>query len=181
MQNVGQFGWETGFIHALRTHLNVVIPCATLLVKILVRTFSRDEIKEVIRSVFNLPLELMLIAMSFMLAALSGLLNGYIARFPKQSDADLYAAIVVGAIFFVSIPVNKLNRFSMIVAEKLYIAIKQYGELSKEPLLPGTEPSRAILGRIMWAMLYCILMVLVILLSFGIAISALAYVLHLVQ
>ncbi len=31
MQTVGYLGWETEFVHALRIHLNVVIPVATLL------------------------------------------------------------------------------------------------------------------------------------------------------
>jgi hypothetical protein len=174
-------GWETEFIRWLRTHLNIVIPCATLLVKILVRTFSRDEIKEIFRSVANLPLELMLIAMSFMLGALSGITESYVTRFPNQSDADLFAAFVIGVIFLLSIPINKLSRFSMILSEKMFTAAKQYKEFSEQPLLPGAEPDTAKVSRIMWTMVYCILMVLVLLSSFGITIGTLAYVLHLIQ
>lgn len=174
-------GWETEFIRWLRTHLNIVIPSATLLVKILVRTFSRDEVKEIFRSVANLPLELMLIAMSFMLGALSGITDSYVKRFTSQSDADLFAAVVIGLVFLLSIPVNKLSKFTMILSEKMFTAAKQYQEFAAQPLLPGTEPDTARVGRILWAMVYCILMVLVLLSSFGISISILAYVLHLIQ
>lgn len=181
MQTPAHLGWETAFIAALRTHLNVVIPSMTLLVKILVRIFSRDEAKEIFRSFFNLPLEFMLIATSFMLGALCGISDTYAARFTSQSDADLFAAVIIAVMFFGSIPINKLTRFTMVLAEKLYTAVKQYSELTRQPLLPGAEPDTARVGRIMWAMVYCILMVLVLLSSFGASISALAYVLHLIQ
>jgi len=51
-------------------------------------------------SVFNLPLELMLIAMSFMLGALSGIPETYASRFRNQSNADLYAAFTLFVMFF---------------------------------------------------------------------------------
>ena len=73
MQTNAHLGWETEFVHALRVHLNVVIPVVTLLVKVLIRIFSHEDFPEILRSILNLPLELMLIAMSFMLGALSGL------------------------------------------------------------------------------------------------------------
>ena len=181
MQVPAHLGWETAFIRGLRSHLDIVIPCVTLLVKILVRTFSRDEIAEIIRSVANLPLELMLIAMSFMLGALSGIPATFTARFDKQSDADLFAVVIIAAIFLLSIPINKLSRFTMVVAEKLYVATKQYHTLAEQPVLPGSEPDMARGARILWATIYCVLLVLVLLLSFGISVGTLAYVLHLIQ
>jgi hypothetical protein len=174
-------GWETEFIRAIRTHLNVVIPVTTLSVKILVRVFSRDDFKEVIRSCSNLPLELMLIAISFMLGALSGISENYIARFPTQSDADLFAAVAIIAMFFISLLVNKLSKFLLVLFGKLYFTFKQFRELSAQPVIPGTEPSMAQTGRILWAMVYCILMVSMLLLAFGISSATLAYVLHLIQ
>ncbi|HET9400398.1 MAG TPA: hypothetical protein VFO34_05565 [Candidatus Acidoferrales bacterium] len=72
-------------------NLNIVIPVATLLVKLLVRWISRDEFREVMRSLADIPLELMLIAMSFMLGALSGISDSYVKHFGNQSDADLFA------------------------------------------------------------------------------------------
>ena len=72
MQTFGHFGWENEFIRALRMHLTIVIPVATLVVKVLIQIFSRDKFKEVMRSLANLPLELMLIAMSFSWARFLG-------------------------------------------------------------------------------------------------------------
>jgi hypothetical protein len=151
--NIGP-GWETGFIRALRTNLNIVIPAATLLVKILIQLFSRDEYREVMRSLANLPLELMLIAMSFMLGALSGISVGYIARFTNQSDADLFAALVIFGIFLLSLLINRLTRFLKVLFGKIFIAFKQFRELAAQPLIPGSEPSIAKTGRIVWAMVY---------------------------
>jgi hypothetical protein len=181
MQNVVALGWETGFIRALRMHLNIVIPVATLLVKLLIQVFSRDEFKEVMRSLANVPLQLMLIAMSFMLGALSGISPSYIARFTSQSDADLYAALVIFAIFLLSLIINWLVRFLTILFGKLFIAFKQYRELASQPTIPGTVPGIAIAGRVLWGMVYCMLMVLVLLLCFGISVTTLAYILHLIQ
>lgn len=181
MQNVVPLGWETEFIRALRMHLNVVIPVATLLVKVLIRVFSREEFAEVMRSVANLPLELMLIAMSFMLGALSGMSDSYIARFGDQSDADLYAAFLIIVIFFLSLIINRLIIFLKVVIGKLYFAFKQYRELVAQPTIPGTIPTIAIAGRVLWAMVYCTLMALVLLLTSGISVYTLAYVLHLIQ
>jgi hypothetical protein len=174
-------GWETEFIRALRTHLNIVIPVSTLIVKITVRVFSRDDYREVLRSIANLPLELMLIAMSFMLGALSGISESYVARFSNQSDADLFAALVIIAIFFLSILINKFTSFLRILFGKLYVAFKQFRELADQPLIPGSEPSIARAGRILWTVVYCILMVLVLVFCFGTSVATLAYVLHLIQ
>lgn len=181
MRNPISLGWEPEFIHALRMHLNVVIPVTTLLVKVLIRVFSREEFAEVMRSIANLPLELMLIAMSFMLGALSGMSDAYIARFSNQSDADLFAAILIIVIFLLSLLINRFMRFLKILVGKLFFAFKQYRELMAQPTIPGTIPSIAIGGRVLWAMVYCMLMVVVLLLSFGISVLTLAYVLHLIQ
>ena len=181
MQNVAHLGWETEFVRALRMHLNVVIPVSTLLVKVLIRIFTRDEFKEVMRSIANLPLELMLIAMSFMLGALSGLSTDYIARFHDQSDADLFAALVIIGIFFLSLILNRLTRFLRILFGKFYVAVKQYRELTAQPTIPGSVPSITVTGRILWALFYCILMTIMLTLTFGISVSSLAYVLHLIQ
>ena len=165
----------------LRMHLNIVIPVTTLIVKLLIQVFSRDKFKEVMRSLANLPLELMLIAMSFMLGALSGMSSSYVSRFPNQSDADLWAAIVIIAIFLLSLAINGLVRFLAVLFGKLFIAFKQYRELTSQPTIPNSVPNIATAGRILWATAYCILMVLVLLLTFGISVLSLAYVLHLIQ
>jgi hypothetical protein len=181
MQTVGHLGWETEFVRALRIHLNVVIPVATLLTKVLIRVFSREEFAEVMRSVANLPLELMLIAMSFMLGALSGMSDSYVSRIGNQSDADLFAAIVIIGIFFLSLIINSLSRFLKVLAGKLFVAFQQYRALAAQPTIPGAVPNVAIAGRILWAMVYCMLMAIVLVLGFGISTFTLAYVLHLIQ
>ena len=150
MQHVGSPGWETQFIRALRMHLTVVIPVATLLVKVLIQIFSRDKYKEVMRSLANLPLELMLIAMSFMLGALSGLSQSYVARFTGQSDADLFAALVIIAIFLLSLIINWLTRFLTVLFGKLFVAFKQYRDLVSQPTIPNSVPNIATAGRILW-------------------------------
>jgi len=180
MQTIVHLGWETAFIHAMRTHLNAVIPVATLLVKVLVRVFSREEFGEVIRTITNLPLELMLIAMSFMLGALSGISANYVSRFPSQSDAELFAVVAVICIFFLCLAINGLTRFLRVLGGKLFFAFKQYHELVFQPTIPGTT-NVATAGRILWAMVYCILLALVLLSSFGISVTTLSYVLHLIQ
>jgi hypothetical protein len=174
-------GWETEFIRALRMHLYIVIPVATLLTKVLIRVFSREDFAEIMRTVANLPLELMLIAMSFMLGALSGMSDTYITRFANQSDADLFAVVVIIIIFFLSLLINRLIRFLRTLFGKLFVAAKQYRELTAQPTIPGTVPNIAIAGRILWAMVYCTLMVLVLVLCFGVSVLTLAYVLHLIQ
>ena len=176
-----QLGWETEFVRALRIHLNVVIPVATLLTKVLIRVFAREDFAEIMRSIVNLPLELMLIAMSFMLGALSGMSDNYIARFRNQSDADLFAALLIIGIFFLSLIINRLTRFLKALLGKLFVAFKQFRELAAQPVIPGSEPSIAKVGRIVWAMVYCILMVIVLLFCFGMSTATLAYVLHLIQ
>lgn len=181
MQTVVHLGWETAFVHALRVHLNVVIPVATLLVKLLVRVFSRDEFREIMRHLANTPLELMLIAMSFMLAALSGLSDSYLARFPNQSDADLYACLILFGIFLLSIFINWLTRWTVTLFGKLYFALKQYRQLTAQPTIPGTVPSMAVVGRLFWAMAYCVYIAIVLVLAFGFSTGTLAYVLHLIQ
>jgi hypothetical protein len=174
-------GWESEFILFLRLHLNVVIPVATLLAKLFVRIFSRDDFREIVRHLANTPLELMLIAMSFMLGALSGISDNYIARFEKQSDADLYAVLVIFGIFLLSLVIHRLTRFLTTLFGKLFVAFKQYRAFAAQPRLPEEAPSIAIGGRILWATFYCTLMAMVLVLDFGIAVVTLAYVLHLIQ
>jgi len=177
----GGTGWETEFIRALRMHLNVVIPIATLLLKILVQIFSRDDYKEVGRSLSNLSLELMLIAMSFMLGALSGLSDSYIKRFPNQSDADLYAVLAIFGIFLLCLLINVFTKWLRVLFGKLYVAYRQYRELAAQPVLPDAVPSIAIAGRLFWAMVYCMLMAIVLVSSLSISVGTLAYILHLIQ
>lgn len=49
--------WEARAIEAVRRHLIVVIPVATFCLKIVVQVFSRDDWKEILKSLSNLPLE----------------------------------------------------------------------------------------------------------------------------
>jgi hypothetical protein len=181
MQTAGHMGWEASFIDAVRTNLNVLIPTVTLIFKILVKVVSRDEMKEVMRSITNLPLELMLISTSFMLGALSGISSSYANRFHDQSGAGLFAVVAIAVIFAVSVVVNRLDEGVRVLFGKTFVAMKQYHELSQQPVLPGAEPSMAKLGRFIWAMVYCILFVLLLVCSFGISVGTLAYVLHLIQ
>lgn len=181
MQNVAHLGWETEFIRALRMNLNVVIPVATLAVKISVRVVSRDEFRTVARSIADLPLELMLIAISFMLGALSGLSQSYVQRFANPSDADLFAVVVIAAIFVLSLVINWLTRWLSILFGKIYIAFRQYRELAAQPTLPDSIPAIAITGRILWTLFYCTMMSIVLVSSIGISVFTLAFVLHLIQ
>jgi hypothetical protein len=181
MNVVAHAGLEDRFVHALRMHLNVVIPVATLFLKLLVQVFSRDDFKEVMKSLSNLPLELMLIAMSFMLGALSGLSGNYVARFGSQGNADLFAAIVIFCIFVLCLIINVLTRFLRKLFGKVYVAYKQLSELLAQPTIPGSVPSVAASGRILWTTVYCTLMALLLSLTVGISVCTLAYVLHLIQ
>ena len=181
MHIVAHTGMEDKLVHTLRMHLNVVIPVATLFLKLLVQVFSRDDFREVMKSLSNLPLELMLIAMSFMLGALSGLSESYIARFGSQGNADLFAAMVIFLIFVFCLIINILTRFLRKIFGKLYVAYKQLSELLAQPTIPGSVPSVAVSGRILWTTFYCTLMALVLSLCVGISVFTLAYVLHLIQ
>jgi len=181
MQTIAHLGWETGFIRALRMNLNIVIPSATLAVKISVRIFSRDDFKTIAKSMADLPLELMLIAMSFMLGALSGLSPKYIERFANQGDADLFAAIAIIAMFVLSLIINWITRWLYIIYSKLYIALKQYRDLAAQPRLPDSIIPMAITGRILWGLFYCTMMAMMLVSSLGISVLTLAYVLHLIQ
>jgi hypothetical protein len=172
---------ETQLVRALREQLNVVIPIATLLVKVLVRVFSREDFPEIARSVANLPLELLLIAMSFMLGALSGISSEYATRFDNQSDADLFAVGAVVGIFFLCLGVNLIMKYAKAIFGKLFVAFAQYRDLSAQPTIPGSVPTIAIAGRLFWALAYCIMMVLMLMSSFAISILSLAYILHLMQ
>jgi hypothetical protein len=162
-------------------HLNILIPVTTLLVKVFVRVFSREDYKELVRSVTNLPLELMLIAISFMLSALTGLSDNYVSRFSKQSDADLFASVSIIVMFVMCLGINLLTRFLRILAGKLFFAFKQYRQLVAQPRIPGAIPDIASSGRIFWAIVYCMLVAIVLVLSFGSAVATLTYVLHLIQ
>ena len=181
MQSVSHLGWETEFIRALRMNLNIVIPSATLAVKISVRIVSRDDFKTVAKSIADLPLELMLIAMSFTLGALSGLSPDYIKRFANQSDSDLFAVVVIIAIFLLSLIINWITRWLYIVYGKLYIALRQYRDLAAQPRLPDSVTPVAITGRILWGLFYCTMMAIMLVSSLGISVLTLAYVLHLIQ
>ena len=66
----GQSGWEIHFIHALRVHLNIVIPSAILAVKLFIQMFTREATQDILKSIASTPLELMLIAMSYARSAL---------------------------------------------------------------------------------------------------------------
>jgi hypothetical protein len=174
-------GWEAEFISHLRMRLDAVIPISTLIVKILVRVFTREDFEEVVRSVVNLPLELLLIAMSFMFGALCGISPNYVTKFEGQGSADLFAAFALVCLFGGCLVVNLALRFLKVVAGKLYVAFKQYRELMKEPVIPGTVNKISTGGRLVWGMVYCILMVVLLLFSFGSSVLTLAYVLHLIQ
>ncbi|HET9399594.1 MAG TPA: hypothetical protein VFO34_01475, partial [Candidatus Acidoferrales bacterium] len=92
-----------------------------------------------------------------------------------------HAALLIIVIFFLSLLINRLAKFIRILFGKLFIAFKQYRELGEQPAIPGTVPNLAKAGRLLWATVYCILMVLVLALAFGISVLTLAYVLHLIQ
>lgn len=194
-QPIAQLGWEARAIHALRRNLTLVIPVSTFFLKIIVQYFSRDDWKEILKSLSSLPLEIMFIAMSFMLGALSGLSPTYDTRIGNQGDADLYAVLVICGIFALCLLINFLIRFVRKLFGKLYVAGQQIRKLLVQHRIPeqhglfdnanvpdsGAVPDIAISGRIIWATAYCTFTTLVLSSAFGISIGTLAYVLHLIQ
>lgn len=184
MQLIVTQGWETAFIHELRMNLTLVIPVSTLMAKVLIQIFSRDQYKDVMRSLADFPLELMLIAMSFMLGALCGLSPNYLTRLGDQGTADLYAVVVIAVIFLGSLFINGLTKLLRILFGKIFVAAKQYQELLSQPSLPDLVPvlpNIEAAGRIIWTTFYCVLMVLVLLFCCGVPVVTLWYVLRLIQ
>jgi hypothetical protein len=166
-------------------NLTLVIPITVLCVKLLVQVVSRDNLKDLLRSITNLPLELLLIAMSFMFGALSGISQSYLGKFTTLSDADLWAILMIFFIFLLCLAIHSGTKFVYILGTKLSVAASQFQGLVQGPITdssninPGANVARG--GRILWAMAYCIMMVTVLILKFGTAVVALSYVLHLVQ
>jgi len=165
----------------LRMNLTIVIPVTTLIAKIFIQIFSRDSFEEVSKSLANFPLELMLIAMSFMLSALSGLSAAYTNGFENQGDADLFAVVTMIVIFALSLIINRMTRWLYVLSTKLQVAYAQYSKLSSQPAIPNTVPDVAIMGRVVWAMFYCSMMTLVLVCTFGVSVLTLSFVLHLIE
>lgn len=172
-------GWEAQAIQLLRLHLTIVIPFTVLILRILIRVFSREDYKDILRGLGSWPLDLMVIAMSFMLTALAGFSRSYVSKFKSQHDADLWAVASIACIFLLSVAVNRLLKWNQILAGKLYVAFQQIQRI--QPGAGQKTPSIEVVGRILWAMVYCIVMALVLVCCFGIAVPTLAYVLHLIQ
>lgn len=173
-------GWEIEFVNKLRNNLTLVIPISTLIVKVLIQIFSRDQFKEVAKSLTDFPLELMLIAMSFMLSALCGLTPNYAPKWANQANADLYATMVIAFIFFLCLAIKRGTKFLKKLFGKIFVGAKQYQELTSQPTLPNAV-NMELAGRILWTSFYCVIMVPVLLFCCGVPIVTLWYVLHLIQ
>src|SRR5947209_5088502 len=117
---------ETELIHLLRKFLVIVIPLFVLSLKLLMRLFSREDPREILRTLPALPLDLTLIGIGLMLTALARLNPAYFARFESDSAANLWAGLTLFGLFLSGVILNYLIGLSRILGQKLHTAYIQF-------------------------------------------------------
>ena len=86
------------------------MPLLVLVFKFAVRWTTREQLKDVFRSLLTLPLDFIFIAVGLMLAALARRLPQFAARYSSDREADLHGAILMVALFLVAIVVTVSDR-----------------------------------------------------------------------
>ncbi len=176
-----QPGAERSVLQFFRMNLVLVIPLFVLSLKLLIRYASREDVREILRTIPSLPLDLTLIAISLMLTAFARITPAYFEKFDSQQDAYSWAAFVLFGLFVSGVVLNRLICWSRTSGQKLYAASKQLREKRLQPAYDPKSPSIEIAGRMLWALVYCLVLALLVGLEMLISMGTLAYVLHLIR
>ncbi len=170
--NIEQF-----LIRFLQSHVNIVIPLAITALRLIVLRLAGD-MKEMFKTLFSVPMDLVFISISLVLAGLARTIPGFASRFRSPSDADLAGTVLVLALIGLAVLFSYVDRLNRLVAESFYVALQQIRKLIEQPEFKWKEPSFSVTGRLLFAMLYLIVLVL----SFGfelvLSITGLSYVLQ---
>ena len=175
-----QPGAEQSALQFFRKNLVIVIPIFVLCLKLLIRYASREDVKQILRTLPSLPLDLTLISISLMLAAAARITPAYFDKFDSPEDAYAWAALALFGLFVSGVFLNVLIGWSRTSGQKLYAACKQLSERRLQPGYDPKSPGIEIVGRMLWALVYCLVLVLLIGLEMLVSMGTLAYVLHLI-
>lgn len=109
----------------LRGNLIILLPLTVLLIQLIVRWMAREEPKEVFRSVLTVPLDIVYIAISFVLSGLARLMPRFSQRYASDRDTDLAGAVLVVALTGVAVLLTLLGRGARLLWQKYYAALQQ--------------------------------------------------------
>lgn len=132
------------FIAKLIQHnIVLVLPLLVLAFKFAIRWTTREQLKDVFKSLLTVPLDLVYIAVGLMFAALARRLPHFIAIYPTDKEADLQGAILIGALFLVAVVITLSDRGVRLCWQKAFAAmalVKDSPQLSLRELTPESNP-----------------------------------------
>ncbi len=168
-------------VEILRRNLVVAIPFTILGLRLLVRWVAREEPKEVFRSLLTLPLDLMFIAMTLVLAGLGRLAPKFAAHYDSDRDADLAGALLLISLVFLAALLTYFGRALRVVWQKFFAAWQQLRRKMEQPRFKWEGADVSVRGRLLWMVGYWVTIVLLFSGQLLLAVSSLWYILHLME
>jgi len=165
----------------LRGNLFLVIPFTILGLRLIIRWVTREEAKEIFRSLLSLPQDLMFISMGLLLSALARIAPGFARRYASDREADLAGACWLLALIVVTILLVYLGRVLTILWQKFYSALKQIRDRRS---LDGTRQDTGniqVAGRMFWLLAYWASLVLVLSIEVSVSVWCLWCVIYLIR
>lgn len=168
---------EKVLIAFLQRHVNVVIPISIMALRLIVLRLAGD-LKEMFRTLFSVPMDLMFISISFVLAALARVLPAFVNRFASPTEADLAGTILVLVLIGLAVAFSYIDRLNRVVSQSFYIALQQLRKYTQQPGFKWSEPDLSVSGRVLFALIYLVALVISFGLELFVSIAALSYVLQ---
>lgn len=168
---------ETLVLSFLRSHVNIVIPLAIMALRLVVLRLAGD-MKEMFRTLFSVPMDLVFISISLVLAGLARTIPGFANRYQSPSEADLAGTVLLLALIVIAVFFSYIDRFNRVVAESFHVALQQIKRFTEQPEFKWKEPSLSVGFRLVFAVLYLVVLVLAFGLELVFSIAVLSYVLQ---
>lgn len=174
-------GLEKIAVELLRRNLIVAIPFTILALQLLVRWVAREEAKDFVRGLLTLPLDLMFIAMSFVLAGLARLTPKFAAHYGSDRNTDLAGAILLICLVLLAAALTYCGRGVRVLWQKFFAAWQQLQRQTRQPEFKWKDAGTPVAGRLFWMVGYWVMIVVLQSAQLLVSVVSLWYVLHLME
>jgi len=186
-KDVHAMGYERVIMGLYAHNLIVALPLTILFIKLFVRFVTREQAKDIFRSVLLLPLDFIYIAFGLLLAAMARRIPGFAMHYSSDKEADYAGVILCCGLFAAACLVTWMHRGVRLLWQKFYAAwtlMMQMHDKEDQLSLP-TGPGQPLIKKVtvvfVWIFVYWTLMIPLIFLQVLIAVEALGSILKRLQ
>src|SRR5436190_13288680 len=144
-------GYERVVMGLYAHHIIVALPLTILVIKLFVRSFTREAAKDLFRSVLVLPLDLVYVAFGILLAAMAGRIPSFAAQYHSEKDADYAGIVLCVGLVAAACLITWMDRAVRLLWQKFFSAwslVKQINTRNEQQIPLPTTAGAPVIRRV---------------------------------